>query len=364
MERVVDEAARVTGIDRGRTAAAQSDHGVRDALQDRGRHHVRQRRFRADARQGAGARRLRRFSEAAEGSAAQRGKLRGIGISCFLEHSGAHADRRRGARRSRATAAILLGIGVQSTGQGHATIFPRLVASGSASRPTKVRQRRHRSRRTSRAGLASVGSRSTMTVGSAHGRRRRPSCWRRGGRSPRSCWRRPKPTSTIDDGHFAVVGTDRRALAVRRRRRARGPGRQRRIAEDLDTKQHDRHAADLPERLPHRRGRDRSATPARSRSSRYAAVDDCGNVLDHMLVDGPDARRRSRRASARRCWRTPSTTPAAASCHRLVHGLRDAARRRHAADRRHQQAVRRRPPIRSASRASAKPAPPARSPRS
>ena len=72
----------------GQAAAAQSDPGLGDAVQDRGRHHLRQRRFRSRS----STRRWRLPTTTASSSAsarrARRGKLRGIGISCMLEHAG------------------------------------------------------------------------------------------------------------------------------------------------------------------------------------------------------------------------------------------------------------------------------------
>ena len=43
LERVIDEAARVSGIDRDQAAPAQPDQALGHAVQDRGRHHHRQR---------------------------------------------------------------------------------------------------------------------------------------------------------------------------------------------------------------------------------------------------------------------------------------------------------------------------------
>ena len=48
---------------------------------------------------------------------------------------------------------------------------------------------------------------------------------------------------------------------------------------------HRRDAAHLSERLPYRRDRDRSATGELT-IARYTAVDDCGTVLNHMIVEG------------------------------------------------------------------------------
>ena len=64
LERVVDEAARVTGIDPVRLRRKQPDLAEGDAVQDRDRHDLRQRRLRHRGREGAGARRLRRLQGA------------------------------------------------------------------------------------------------------------------------------------------------------------------------------------------------------------------------------------------------------------------------------------------------------------
>ena len=66
---------------------------------------------------------------------------------------------------------------------------------------------------------------------------------------------------TYENGNFLVVGTDRRVSLFEVAARAREAG------DTLDTKATRRHAADLPERLPYRRGRDRSRRPASPRSS-------------------------------------------------------------------------------------------------
>ena len=78
---------------------------------------------------------------------------------------------------------------------------------------------------------------------------------------------------------------------------------------------------------------------------------------------GPGARLGRPWASARRCWSRRGVRRRRPARQRLVHGLRHAARRR-PADVQGRRATRcRRRPIRSASRAPARPAPPRRSPR-
>ena len=60
-------------------------------------------------------------------------------------------------------------------------------------------------------------------------------------------------------GRFDVVGTDRRISLFELAARAKEMKERGDIAEDLDTKALDRDAADVPERLSYRRGRDRPA---------------------------------------------------------------------------------------------------------
>ena len=88
-----------------------------------------------------------------------------IGISCFLEHSGGNPT--EGASLSFADGeTLVLGMGVQNTGQGHATVFPRLVAERLGIKAEHVRHR-HGDTNLGINGFASVGSRSAMTAGSA-----------------------------------------------------------------------------------------------------------------------------------------------------------------------------------------------------
>ena len=96
---------------------------------------------------------------------ARRKKLRGIGISCMLEHAGA-LPTESASLQFPGGDKLVMGLNVQSTGQSHATVFGRVLA----------RQARHRSRATivhrhgdiamrDLPGFASVGSRSAMCGG-------------------------------------------------------------------------------------------------------------------------------------------------------------------------------------------------------
>ena len=68
--------------------------------------------------------------------AKKRGRYLGLGISCFLEHAGGAPT--EGARLMFPGGdTLVVALNVQSTGQGHATVFPHSWPSGSACRPNR-----------------------------------------------------------------------------------------------------------------------------------------------------------------------------------------------------------------------------------
>ena len=90
-----------------------------------------------------------------------------------------------------------------------------------------------------------------------------------------------------------------------------------------------RHAADVPERRAHRRSRDRS----RHRQRRPRHLHGGRRLRQHARPDdrrGPGAGLARQRLRPGADWRTRSTTRQRATRDRLVHGLRHAARARHA----------------------------------
>ena len=206
-------------------------------------------------------------------------KLRGIGISCFLEHAGALPTESAsllfpGGDR------LVLGIGVQNTGQGHATIYPRLIAA-KLGIPVAQIGHRHGDTDLDLKGNPSVGSRSTMTVGSALYR------------AVDLMLEKAKPIAAgMLEAADSGCGLSRRPLRGRRHRPARGPvrGRGTREGERRHPRHQGdrRHAADIPERLPHRRSRDRSGQRRRA---------------DRRLRGGGRCRRRARSHAGRRTAR-------------------------------------------------------------
>jgi carbon-monoxide dehydrogenase large subunit len=206
----------------------------------------------------------------------KRKKWRGIGVSCFLEHAGG-IPTESAALLFPGGDRLVLGIGVQNTGQGHATIYPRLVAA-KLGIPAGQITHRHGDTDLDLKGNPSVGSRSTMTVGSALYR------------AVDVMLEKAKPIAAgmleaadtdvaYRDGHFEVVGTDRRVSLFEVATRGAASG------DNLDTKA----TVDTPQTFPngcHIAEVEIDPDTGTVTILSYAAVDDAGVVLDHTLVEG------------------------------------------------------------------------------
>ena len=213
--------------------------------------------------------------------AAKRGKLRGIGISCFLEHSGGMPTE-GAALAFPGDGLVELRLGSQSTGQAHASVFPRVAAQQLGIPADRVVLRQG----DSSLGVMSastVASRSAITVGTAIVRAAE-AVIRKGRSLAADALEAAEADIVYDSGMFAVTGTDRRIglfdLAARAKaRKQRGDG------EDLDTKL----TADTPQTFPngcHIAEVEIDPDTGATALVGYTAVDDCGNVLDHMIVEG------------------------------------------------------------------------------
>src|SRR5665647_3507666 len=100
-----------------------------------------------------------------ERAAARRKKYRGIGVSCMLEHAGALPTETASVAFP-GEDKLILGCNVQSTGQSHATVFARLLGQHLGIDPRKI-EHQHGDTNMGLTGFASVGSRSAMCVGNA-----------------------------------------------------------------------------------------------------------------------------------------------------------------------------------------------------
>jgi len=281
LERVVEEAARVTGIDpvklRRRNLIKRSaipyktavgttyDSGDFEAILDKAV-------ALADV---AGFKQRRR-------EAGKRGKYRGLGVSCMLEHAGGMPL--EGATIAFPTANSLdLVLNVQSTGQGHATVFPPIVAKRLGI-PVETIRHRHGDSSNEIPGMASVGSRSAMTAGSAI-LKTIDTMLAKGKTIAASVLEASEADIAYEGGHFTVVGTDRRISLFELAARAAEMKKRGEIPESLDTKTTTETPLTFPNGCHFAEVEIDPGTGYVTVVS-YTAVDDCGNVLNPMIVEG------------------------------------------------------------------------------
>lgn len=281
MERLVDEAARLSGLDpaeirrRNLVPAAAIPHRTPlGAVYDSGDFPALfETALRLADYPGAPAR--KRQAEA-------RGRRRGIGLSCMLEHAGGMPTE-GAALTFPGGDRMVLALGAQATGQGHATIFPRVVAEKLGIPRDTIGFVEGDSATGVVSGMT-VASRTTSAAGSAIVRAVAV-LLEKGRRLAADALESAEADIAYADGAFGVVGTDRRiglfVLAeVARARKQAGE-----IAEDLDTVV----ATDTPHTFPngcHVAEVEIDPETGTVAVVRYTAVDDCGVVLDHTLVEG------------------------------------------------------------------------------
>jgi carbon-monoxide dehydrogenase large subunit len=281
LERVVEEAARISGIDpvklRRRNLIKKSampyktavgtviDSGEFDVLFDKSLELIDYKSFRQRKRE-----------------AEKRNKYRGLGVCCMLEHAGG-SPIESAFLSFPGDGTLVCTLNVQNTGQGHATVFARLIADKLGIPADKI-SHRHGDSANELPGYASVGSRSGMTAGHsvvkgvelilAKGKTIAATMLEVG-----------EGDVAYKDGKFHVVGTDREVSLFEVASHAATLKKQGAIAEDLDTKA----ITETPQTFPNgvhiaevEIDRDTGAL----RVAGYAAVDDCGRPLDPMIVSG------------------------------------------------------------------------------
>ena len=274
LERVVEEAARVAGIDPVRlrkknliplsampfkTPINTYDSGDFPALVDKALELADFDNFNKRRRESA-----------------RRKKLRGIGVSCMLEHAGA-LPMEQASVSFPGGDQLILGCNVQSTGQGHATVFPRLLASKLGIDAAKI-QHRHGDTAQGLTGFASVGSRSAMCAGSAivH---TADVMLAKGKRVASALLEASEADIQYRNGNFEVVGTDRKISLFDTAKRANEVG------ENLDTKEKTETPLTFPNGCHIAEVEIDPDTGAVDLVT-YTAVDDPGVMLDPMIVEG------------------------------------------------------------------------------
>ncbi|MFL5084773.1 MAG: xanthine dehydrogenase family protein molybdopterin-binding subunit [Xanthobacteraceae bacterium] len=281
LERVVDEAARISGIDRVklrrrnliRRSAIPYKTAVGTVYDSGDFPPIFEKALELSDVAGFRARRR---------EAAKRRKYRGLGISCFLEHSGGAPT--EGASLSfPGDRTLVLGLGVQSTGQGHATVYPRLVAERLGIDP-KLVQHRHGDSRLEIDGFASVASRSAMMV-SAAAIDAVDKVLEKGRKLAANLLEAAESDIAYRDGAFEVAGTDRRMSLFDVAEKASDMAARGLLPESLDTKV----SRDTPQAFPngcHIAEVEIDPDTGSVALMSYAAVDDCGTVLDPTIVHG------------------------------------------------------------------------------
>jgi len=209
-------------------------------------------------------------------SSAKRKKLRGIGVSCMLEHAGAMP------MESASVAfpgddKLIMGFNVQSTGQGHATVFGDLLAGHLGIDAGKI-EHRHGDTNMGLSGFASVGSRSAMCAGNAiiHVA---DLMLAKGKKVASAALEASESDIQYRHGSFEVVGTDRKISLFETAKRAKEFG------ENLDTKDKLETHLTFPNGC-HIAEVEIDPDTGKVDLVTYTAVDDCGNVLNQMIVEG------------------------------------------------------------------------------
>jgi carbon-monoxide dehydrogenase large subunit len=281
LERVIDEAARVTGVDpvklRRRNLIKSSQMPYKTAVGttiDSGE-------FEAVLDKALALADYDGFKQRRR-EAAKRGKYRGLGISCMLEHAGGFplegtALSFPGGER------LMLGLNVQSTGQGHATVFSPLLAEQLGIKLEQI-EHRHGDSAMEIAGYASVGSRSAMTV--SHALIKTVEAMLTKAKTiAATVLETAESDIEYGAGRFRVVGTDRTISLFDLAARAKEMKQRGDIAEDLNTKTN----AETPLTFPngcHIAEVEIDPSTGALALVGYAAIDDCGRALNSVIVAG------------------------------------------------------------------------------
>jgi carbon-monoxide dehydrogenase large subunit len=277
VERLVEEAARVTGIDRielrrrnllsadafpyktptGSTYDSGDPPGLlRQALLEADWDGFEQRRGVANAR----------------------GTTRGIGCAVFIEPSGG-AGQEEIAIRFDATGAVALYALAGPSGQGHETVFPELVADILGIRPDAITLRYNDPDAPALAGMGSFGSRSLISHGSALSAGAHE-VKRKGLELAAKALEVATTDLVFERGRYCVPGTD---LAIGLQDLARKHGGSE--PHPLDATVKVSTAGAFPSGA-HVAEVEIDPETGAIDLVRYVAVDDCGRIVNHTLVEG------------------------------------------------------------------------------
>jgi len=211
------------------------------------------------------------------------GKRRGIGVSCFLEHSGG-TPAESAAVTFPGERTVVIALGVQASGQGQASVFTSLAAERLGIPPDRIIV----SQGDTRHGLSKVGtstaSRSTMTAGGAIARALE-AVIEKGRKLAARMLEAGEGDIDYRAGAFEVIGTDRRVSLFAVAAKAAELVNNGEAEASLDTKA----VAEIPQTFPngcHIAEVEIDPQTGNVSVVAYTAVDDCGTALNPMLVEG------------------------------------------------------------------------------
>jgi carbon-monoxide dehydrogenase large subunit len=204
------------------------------------------------------------------------------GVSCFLEIAGGQPGEGAGIAFP-GQSKLLLAIGVQASGQGHRTLYRRLAAERLGI-PAEAIEVEHGDSDDGVPSFGAVASRSTMSVGGAVVAAI-DAVIEKGRRIAAHVLEAAEADIAYRDGVFEIAGTDRRVPLFELAEHARALAREGIIPEDLDT----RRTADVPPSFPngvHVAEIEIDPDTGDVNLAAYTALDDCGRVLQPVLVEG------------------------------------------------------------------------------
>ena len=214
-------------------------------------------------------------------AAKKRGKLRGIGIGCYLEISGAFPE--EAARISfPGGKSMQISVGAGASGQGHKTVFGRVAAHRLGVAPETVTVTSGDSARDV-PGFGAVASRSAMMTGGAIARTA-DTVVEKGKRVAAMLLQAGESEIDYRDGRFSVKNSGREVSLFEAAERAAELKRQGVIPESLETQA----GIKVPPSFPngcHVAEVEVDPSTGAVEIVSYVAVDDCGNVLDRTIVE-------------------------------------------------------------------------------
>ncbi len=217
--------------------------------------------------------------EARRAAAAARGLLRGIGIGLFVEPSGGVVPRDEVAITFEPDGGVLVHNVTHSSGQGHETVFPEIVARVLGLEPAAITLRQGDPDGPALTGGGAFASRSMLSHGAATSQAA-TEVVRRGRVLASDRLEVSEADLEYAAGAYRIVGTDRVVTLLELARPAEGQE-----SGPLDTTTTLASARAYPSGA-HVAEVEIDPATGEVTLQRYVAVDDCGVVLNHTLLDG------------------------------------------------------------------------------